>query len=369
MEKAISFFILVTIGVLFRKKVRSKEQLGAIKTLILSLALPAVIFSALVNIDVAPSLLYPPAAVLLCNFLLFFSIRLAFSLLPRNKLGQADKRTLRLMLPSLAPYLSCFPFLSEFASDSTIGIAAVADTGNKVFILIFLYLLSMYWVKGQQSTDSASAKPSRTGFKKNLDVLLQPINMAILAALAASLMGINLVDLPVSFQESLSHLRGLLTPTVLIFIGLAVKFSKQDSALIVGMLLWRSAISFLLSAILISLVGFSSVETTLLAVALPQSACSFIPYAQMSVLSEERKSSQPAFNQNLALSILALSLPFSALVIVSIYSSGDFFTMPSHLSGLGVVTLCSAAIFFRQTAQRYRKVSSRVLSSPQSLSN
>ena len=50
MDKPISFLILIGIGVAFRSKVKNQEQLDTIKTLILTIALPAVIFSALLKI-------------------------------------------------------------------------------------------------------------------------------------------------------------------------------------------------------------------------------------------------------------------------------------------------------------------------------
>ena len=158
MEKTISFLILIIIGVLFRSKVKNKEQKDTIKTLILAVALPAVIFSALLKIDLTSSLIYPPLLVLGFNFILFSLVRWALPVLMGGKIDKTDRRTLLLMLPSLAPYLSCFPFIAEFSNDSIIGLAAIADTGNKIFILLFLYFLAMYWAYGKQSIWQARRK-------------------------------------------------------------------------------------------------------------------------------------------------------------------------------------------------------------------
>ena len=338
MEKTISFFILIVIGFLFRSKVTNKEQRDTIKTLILTIALPAVIFSALLNIDLSSSLIYPPILVLSLNFILFLSVRWMLPIIMGNT-PMADKRTLMLMLPSLAPYLSCFPFLAEFSDDTIIGLAAIADTGNKIFILIFLYLLGMYWAYGKEVFGRKEAK-----YSKLIDVLLQPINMSIIIALIASLLGIKLETIPVYFQESLSYLRNLLTPTIMIFIGLAVKVKGKQLRSILGLLLWRMAIAFGLSALAISLFNFNSLATVLLVVAFPQSSCSFIPYAQISIFSNRQDKTNALFNPALALSILAISLPFSALTIVWIYSSGNFFTSPLHLAGLSVVAFAASCL-------------------------
>ena len=338
MEKTISFFILILIGILFRSKVKNEEQKDTIKTLLLAIALPAVIFSALLNIDLSSSLIYPPILVLSLNFILFLSVRWILPIIMGNT-SVADKRTLMLMLPSLAPYLSCFPFLTEFSDDTIIGLAAIADTGNKLFILIFLYLLAMYWSYGKEIFSNKKAE-----YNKLIDILLQPINLSIIVALIASLLGIKLETIPVYFQESLAYLRNLLTPIIMIFIGLAVKVKGKELKSILGLLLWRSAIAFALSALVISLFNINSLATVLLVVAFPQSSCSFIAYAQISIISNRQDKTKALFNPALALSILAISLPFSALTIVWIYSSGDFFASPLHLAGLSVVAFTASCI-------------------------
>ena len=186
---------------------------------------------------------------------------------------------------------------AEFSNDATIGLAAIADTGNKLFILVFLYFLAMYWSYGMQVFGRQTKKSS-----KLKSVLLQPINLSIILALTASLLGVSLESIPVYFQDSLTHLRNLLTPTILLFIGLAAKIRGKELKVILGLLLWRSAIAFILSGLLIALFNFDSVATTLLIVAFPQSSCSFIPYAQMTIFSDLKDPNhKKVFNPSLAL--------------------------------------------------------------------
>lgn len=343
MEKSFSFLILIGVGILFRSKINNKEQLNTIKTLILTLALPAVILSALLKINLTASLIYPPLIVLVFNLLMFLAVRFILPIFVGKNINQANMKTLMLMLPSLAPYLSCFPFLAEFSDQSTLGMAAIADTGNKIFILIFLYFLAMYWSYGRQ----LSLKKGNN-HKKLLQVLLQPINLTIIIALVASLLGVKLDSIPVYFQDSLGHLRNLLTPTILIFIGLAVKVKGKELKLILGLLMWRAAVAFFLSALAISLFHFNSMATVLLVVAFPQSSCSFLPYAHMSMFSDLQDNSKKIFNQSLALSLLALSLPFSSFTIITIYSSGDFFTSPIHLFGLSIIAFFTGSVLLKQ---------------------
>lgn len=282
---------------------------------------------------------------------MFLSVRFLLPVFLRRKQEAANIRTLMLMLPSLAPYLSCFPFLVEFAGQSSLGMAAIADTGNKIFILLFLYFLAMYWAYGKRSPIKKEKKS-----KKFVDILLQPINLTIIVALIASLLGFKLDDTPVYFQDTLSYLRNLLTPTVLLFIGLAVKVKGKELKLLLGLLIWRSAVAFLLSAILISLFHFDSVATILLIVAFPQSSCSFLPYAHMSLFSDSREGNSKTFNLNLALSLLAVSLPFSSFIVVAIYSSNNYFTSPFNLVTLSAIAFFAAGMLLKQKIKKDRQI-------------
>ena len=358
MDKTISFLILIGIGILSRSKINNKEQVNTIKILILTLALPAVILSSLLKINLSASLIYPPLFVLCFNLLMFLSVRSILPIFMGEQLNLSNKRTLMLMLPSLAPYLSCFPFLAELSEQSSLGLAAVADMGNKIFILVFLYFVTMYWFYGKAPSINQEKNNQRL-----LQVLLQPINLAIIFALIASTFGISLESLPAYFQDSLSYLRNILTPIVLIFIGLAVKVKSKELKLLLGLLIWRGSVAFLLSALLISIFSFSSVATILLIVAFPQSSCSFLPYAQMSVFSELQDSPNKTFNQSLALSLLAISLPFSSFTVVTIYSLKEFFVSPVHLLGLGVTGLLVSSVLLKERIRV--KVTKKVSSSRQ----
>ena len=348
MEKSLSFLILICIGIVFRAKVSNKEQVGTIKNLILTVALPAVILSALLKINLTASLIYPPLMVLVCNFLMFLSVRFLLPIFIKDKVNTDNRRTLMLMLPSYAFYLSCFPFLTEFADQNIIATAAIADTGNKLFILIFLYFIAMYWTYGRKLTiPNQNSRNQGSGWKKLVDVLLQPINFTLIVALSASLLGYRLDSLPSYFQDSLLYLRNLLTPCILIFIGLAVKVQGKEFQLILGLLLWRSGMAFTISAIALTLFDFNF-ATMLLIVAFPQSSCSFLPYAQMSVFYEFDRRRRKVFNPDLALSLLAFSLPFSSFTIVSIYSIGGFFTIPLNLLGISAIAFLLSWVLLRQ---------------------
>lgn len=370
-EKTLSLVLLIAIGVLLKKKVKNREQLGGIKMLILSVALPATIFVALLKIEIEPALLFLPLLALGFNVLMFFASR--FFLPYFGVAGDsAASRTLIMLMPSLAPGLSCFPFLLEYLGEESLALAALADVGNKIFVLIILYLVAMSWfLRGRPAIRNETEKRENQMKGLLLSLVREPVNLVIVSALILLGFGLNLDALPAFLQDSVLRMSALMTPMVLLFIGMAVRFKRQEFVMIGKLLCWRSGFAFLLSAVLVALLPGASAPLLLLAVVFPQSACSFWPFAHMSAVAhleeaEIRAEKRPAatFNLDLALNVLALSLPFSTVLILAIFSTGSFFVNPLHLLGFGLGFLMLAAgpaIFrknkksrgFRQEHQEY----------------
>ena len=122
----------------------AKQDLKGVKTIILSVALPAVIFVALLKIKLESSLLIFPILALLFNLIMLACSKYFLSTtLSKNE--DSKKRTIMMLLPSLAPGLSCFPFIVVYLGDDSLALAALADVGNKIFGLILLYMLAMHW--------------------------------------------------------------------------------------------------------------------------------------------------------------------------------------------------------------------------------
>ncbi|MEL6257368.1 MAG: permease, partial [Bacteroidota bacterium] len=205
-QKTLSLVLLMGIGILIRSKIKSKEALSGVKVLILSLALPATIFIALLKIEVDTSLLYLPLGAILFN-LLFLSIAFKGMPLLGFKKGGSTYRTMLMLLPSLAPGLSCFPFLLEYFGDESLAMAALADVGNKVFVLVLLYLLAMHWY--YQGREKA-----KTGGRLKelcLSLIKEPVNLVILTALILLGFGLSFKKLPVFLQSSIGSMSAMMT--------------------------------------------------------------------------------------------------------------------------------------------------------------
>ena len=344
--KTLSLFLMIVIGFLLRKKIKSKDQKEGIKTIILSLALPATIFIALLKIEFEPTMVFIPILALGFNLILYFVVD-KLPLQSAFDIPASQHRAATLLLPSLAPGLSCFPFILEYSGEIPFAMAALGDIGNKVFVLIIAYLIAMSWyLKNRAPTKSAE----RSKIKDLLKALVEePVNMVIATAIVMLSLGLNFQSLPEFITMNIDRLSLMMTPLVLLFIGISMKLTRQQARVILSILFFRSGISFLLSSILLILLPPQGVAITLLIVVFPQSACSFWPFAHMAAVAElesksEGKTNIKVFDLEFAMNILACSLPFSVILILGIYSSGSFFTNVTNTFIGASVCLVTATI-------------------------
>lgn len=344
--KTLSLLLMIAIGFLLRNKIKSKDQKEGIKTIILSLALPATIFIALLKIEFEPSMIFVPVLALLFNLILYALV----DRLPLRSLfnvPESQYRAAILLLPSLAPGLSCFPFILEYSGELPFALAALGDIGNKIFVLIIAYLVAMSWYFKAHATTSRSGKSRIKDLLKAL--VEEPVNMVIVTAVIMLSLGLNFKSLPDFVGLNVDRLSLMMTPLVLLFIGISMKLTRQQAKVILSFLFLRSGIAFLLSSALLYFLPPQPVEIALLIVVFPQSACSFWPFAHMASVSElERRSDIPGkdqiFDLEFAMNILACSLPFSVMLILTVYSSGTAFASVTTTSICALVFLSFAAL-------------------------
>ncbi|MCK0146692.1 permease [Arenibacter sp. F26102] len=339
LQKTLELLLIIGLGLLLQKKV-AKEDLKGIKTLILSVALPATIFVALLKIELKGSLLIFPLMALVFNFIMAIATKyLLASSLPKNE--GAKKRTLTMLLPSLAPGLSCFPFIIVYLGDEYLALAALADVGNKIFVLILLYMLGMHWYHARAVKDLVATTSSKLK-GLFLSMLNEPINLVIIIAMVLLGLGLTLNSFPEFLENTIVKMSLIMTPLVLLFIGMAVRIKFREFGFIFSLLMRRAGITFLLSAIFISLFPALAAPMILFIVVFPQSACSFWPFAHMSAVStleDKDEQKKPTFDINFAVNILACSMPFSTILIISIFSFSEFFVNPVVLVVTGIIMM------------------------------
>ena len=344
LQKTLLFLAFILLGLLLKTKLKSKSELAGVKIIILNLALPATIFIALLSINVELSLLLLPVLALALNVLLYFLVPKAFKFLGLRQ-DTANYRTARLLIPSLAPGLSCFPFILEYLGESYLAKAAMADLGNKIFVLVILYMIAMRWHYRTQKV----AKTSNKSKLKNLliTMITEPVNLFIAAALLLLFAGFKLNTLPYVVSEGLSKLSLLMTPLVLLFIGLSVSVKRNQFLQILSLLLVRAGIVTFFVLIVCYLGSISILEDRLLFLSFGLSACSFWPFAHIAAVAAQEKELnglRKTFNQNYAINILAISFPLSVILILGILSAGtQFASLSSILTLASILTLSGFA--------------------------
>jgi predicted permease len=346
LQKTITLLLLIILGLLLKNKFKSKDQTNGIKEIILSVALPSTIFISLMKIDIDSSMIIIPLVTLVFNFLMFFSAPLAFSLFGIER-NSPTGRTMMMLIPSLAPGLSCFPFIAEFLGEKSLAIAALADVGNKFFVLISLYILAMnMFLKNSEEKGMKMGGKLRSLFAS---MFQEPINLLIFLALILLSFGISYKTLPSVVTDLFDKTSAMMTPLVLVFIGLAVQLKEGKKRIVASILLFRAGITMLISAGMIYVLHIKDPAMMLLSIVIPLSAASFWPLAHISAfnLREDAKAlprEKRTFDLELAVLLLAFSLPFSTVLILGILSSGTFFAHTSTLITSGLVLISLAAL-------------------------
>lgn len=346
LQKTITLLLLITLGLLLKGKFKNKDQTNGIKEIILSVALPSTIFISLMKIDIDSSMIIIPLVTLVFNFLMFFSAPLAFSLFGIEK-NSPTGRTLMMLIPSLAPGLSCFPFIAEFLGEKSLAIAALADVGNKFFVLISLYILAMnMFLKNSDDKEMKMGGKLKSLFAS---MFQEPINILIFLAIILLSMGINYSTLPSVVTDLFDKTSAMMTPLVLLFIGLAVQLKEGKKRIVASILFFRAGITMLISAGMIYVLNITDLSMILLAIVIPLSAASFWPLAHISAfnLREDQKAmpkEKRTFDLELAVLLLAFSLPFSTILILAILSSGSFFAHTTTLLTSGLILICLGAL-------------------------
>lgn len=358
-QKTLILLLLIGIGFALRGKIKNKTEINGVKEIILSIALPSTVFIALMGIKISLSLLIYPILILAFNFFIFLSAPYFLPIFGIEK-DSTSGRTLTMLLPSLAPGLSSFPFINEFLGDESLALAAMGDVGNKFFALNFLYFvaLKMYLKNNREEEIEENGKVKSL----LLSLVKEPINIIMLLAIVFLSLGLNMTSLPTIVSELFNRASSLMTPLVLIYIGLAVQFKEGKIKLVSSILLFRAGVTLLFSVLIINLFNINNPNLILLAVVVPLSSCSFWPFAHISAinLKEEDKNlpkERRTFDLNLAVLILAFSLPLSTILVMGILASGQFFANTSTLLifGLLLTGLGLAPHLFKKRSFKFSK--------------
>ena len=341
-EKSLSFLIFIVIGLLLQSKFKNSAEVKGLKEIILTLALPATIFIALLKIKIDVAWLTLPFLALALNIVLFAATPVVVRLLGIEK-SSPKAKTIQLLFPSLAPGLSCFPFILEFLGDGYLAKAAMADLGNKFFVLFVLYLIAIRWHYQNMPASQGSSKTKILNLLKTM--ITEPVNIFILVALILVGFGINFNNLPFLAKYTLSRLSVLMTPLVLLFIGLSVKFQRRLVFQTISLLFLRAALTLYLVIVLIAVSGITVPAEILFIITFALSACSFWPFAHIATINSKEDTlpkDRKTFDLDFAIAMLAFSLPISVGLILSVFSAQTFILADNNLFLLATTLLVLA---------------------------
>jgi hypothetical protein len=273
---------------------------------------------------------------------------------PLFNMPENQYRTLIMLIPSLAPGLSCFPFIIEYSGQEPLAMAALADVGNKIFVLVISYTIAMKWYLDTHRENA----PGEKGKMKSLllSMLNEPINMVIIVAIVMLAFGLDYLAFPEFIRLSIDRLSLMMTPLILLFIGLSMRLTWNQVRTIFTFLFFRSSIAFLLSGIVLLFFPAPDIATVLLIIVFPQSACSFWPYAHMAAagqLEEKSNSKTKTFDLDFAMNVLACSLPFSVMLILAVYTSGNFFSNTNMVFVCAGIFMTAAALIAILTSKYF----------------
>jgi predicted permease len=341
-EKALALLCLILVGYLFKRKFQAPVSISTIRNLILNVALPATIFLSTIEIKIQSNLFLLPVFALAVNiYLMIIGYLLACLLLKDANASQ--KRALILLFPSLAPGLTVYPFVEQFLGNQGLAWAALADTGNKLFVLVGLYALAIYWYGKAHSQVKVQWQSI------GLFLLGEPVNIAIIIALLLTAFHLNAASLPFVLSDPIQKFSACTTPLILFYIGISLNLKSLQLDILLMILLIRAGTGFLFSAVMVAILHPAS-EITVLLIALPQASCSLWPLLHATRINDQNipKHGDKAifFDVNFATSLLALSFPFSILVLLIVFSSGSSFYSPVELATLGLLFLLLCGILF-----------------------
>jgi malate permease and related proteins len=335
--KAIALILLIVTGFLLQKKFENPASIAALRLFILNVALPATIFLSTVDINTQLNLIVLPSFALAVNLCLMFAGVGIARLLTRPSQPQ-QTRALILLFPSLAPGLTVYPFVEQFLGRQGLAWVALADMGNKLFVLIGLYALALYWFQKSALVQPANqTQAKRPGRWQTIARFLftEPVNGAIVLGLVCASVQINTATLPLALVDAVQKFALCSTPLILFYVGVSLNLKKLQFGTLLLALFARAGLGFLISAAALALLQPSSIEAIALFISLPQASCSLWPLLHATTINQQADSTTPFFDVDFATALLALSFPFSILVLLVVFSGGAFFYTPMHLVIVG----------------------------------
>ena len=342
----VSFFaILIFLGILLNRLINNSSLKNTLKFYILNAALPITIFISLISIKIDNKYLLYPIYSLIFNLLI---LTISPIILKISGLKNVQKKkTLTLLLPSFAPGLSSFAIINEFLGYNSLAEASIIDVGNKIFVLLILFFIAIRYHKKNRKIDLDDGENKIGSIFKNF--LYEPINIVIIVALIFFLTNNSIIDIPNLIVSFFNVIKRTLAPAVFIFVGLSILLEKKYFFEIIPILMIRAGICLLLALSIILIGDLKINDKSILYIILSLSSVSFWPFSHMTFIEKLEKKlpkQEKTFDLKYALIFLAYSLPFSTIIILSLFFKKTILYEPINLLTISFLLIMIGLIIF-----------------------
>jgi len=307
---------------------------NALKNLIIKLFLPVLIFTAFTKIS--PHMHVTAYPIFAISFSLFVFIFLKLFL--QTISPESHHYTQVILLSSVAPGLSVYPFIITFMSKAELADAALLDFGEKLFIFIFLYFITYYFIGKTFKTSVENDEKSPVNVKTALkNIISEPVNIVIMIGVILILFKIEIASISPSLAAILTDIGNTTVTLVMLFIGMSIKKNEIACSLkSFFLLILRSGLGMLFTGIFCFTTGMVDKKTTLLFLVFTQGSISFWPYANMIYLNKIYKNN--FYHEDLAIELLAYSFPMTVMLMLLMFNMSYIF------SDRLLITIAGAAV-------------------------
>ncbi len=232
MPKVIPLIILLIIGYIFKKRnFLNKNTISEIKNFILNITLPALLFTAFLDIEFRREYLVIIILVILINlFMLFIGKKVSPFL-------REEDPYLKLMFTGFEMGMIGIPLFTAIYGAENVKYIGIIDIGHEIFI--WFILLGILFKLRQESKKVNSYQLFKS-------FISSPVIIAILLGIVANITGLGAVRensyLVLSFMKTVEMIAGLTVPLILIIIGYEMEFKTHNVALPVKIISLRLVI-------------------------------------------------------------------------------------------------------------------------------
>lgn len=252
MPKVIPLLALLIIGYFFKKqKFLVSNTIMEIKNFILNFSLPALLFTAFLDIEFKKEYLVILIIVIFVNLFMLYVGKFI------SPLFKKDDPYLKLLFTGFEMGMLGIPLFTAIYGTANVKFIGIIDIGHELFIW---FILLGILLKLRQVSKGSNYKKLIKSF------LTSPVIIAILIGILANLLGFSNIKnsniIALSIMETIQMIAGLTVPLILIIIGYEMEFKTENMTLPLKIIGIRLAVLIPLALIINNLIFSNILQLT-----------------------------------------------------------------------------------------------------------